>query len=93
VGVSVIDYLGGSDVNLSDQALLFGLELGYGIVLRFDTQVTLVLRPLLGEPDVVTTASGRTVVGGMPSATTTIGSSPASATAPTRRRGSRTERG
>jgi len=91
VGLSVVDYLGGTDVTLSDQALLFGGELGYGIVLhQFATGVTLTLRPMVGvgnaaishtdpslvqttKPDVVTTASGRTVsTGGSTTDTTTI---------------------
>ncbi len=90
-GVNVVDYLGGTDVTLSDSALLFGGEIGYGVVLHeFESfHGTLVLRPLVGvgnaavshtdpatvqnaKPDVVTTASGRTVTRGAPSDTTTV---------------------
>jgi hypothetical protein len=82
-GVTLVDYFGGADVTLSDQALLVGGEAGYGFVLHdFERlHVSLVLRPILGvgnatvshtdpsivqnaKPDVVTTASGRTVSGG-----------------------------
>jgi hypothetical protein len=75
-GASGMDFMGGSDVGATDQAWLFGGELGYN--LRLGNYVT--LRPLLGvgdallshtEPppprgshvDVITTASG-TIVGG-----------------------------
>jgi hypothetical protein len=67
-GVSAMDFQGGSDVGATDQAWLFGGELGYGF--RIGPYVT--IRPLLGfgdtllthnEPssskvDVVSTASG-----------------------------------
>ena len=33
-GVSVVDYLGGNDVDLSDSAVLYGVELGYGFRFR-----------------------------------------------------------
>lgn len=86
LGASVLDYVGGTDVTQSDQALLIGAELGYGFKLveapRY--HLRLVLRPVVGvgnanvthidpslaqnyKPDVITTASGRTVSGGRPS--------------------------
>ena len=90
-GFTIVDYLGGSDVALSDQSLLVGGEVGYGLVLHDFTRAhaSLVLRPILGvgyvsvshtnpsivqnaKPDVVTTASGRTVSGGKPSPTVTV---------------------
>jgi hypothetical protein len=91
VGLTAADYLGGSDVNLSDQAFLIGAEIGYGAVLHdFESlHMKVLLRPMLGvgeagvshtdpsivsnfKPDVVTTASGRSVSGGRPSATVTV---------------------
>lgn len=90
-GAEVTYYLGGTDVTLADQALLYGLAAGYDVVLhRFDGfHGELALRPLVGvgvaavshtdpsivqnaKVDVVTTASGRTISGGAPSATNTI---------------------
>jgi hypothetical protein len=81
LGATVTDYLGGSDVGATDQALLFGVELGYS--LRLGRYVT--LRPQVGlgdailshsEPvvtpngvDVVTSASGG---GGGSSVTTQV---------------------
>jgi hypothetical protein len=47
-GLAFVDYLGGSDVTLSDQSLLLGGELGYDIVLRRWRGVTLELRPFVG---------------------------------------------
>jgi hypothetical protein len=79
LGVSFTDYLGGSDNQATDSALLFGGEVGYsGTIGRH-----LILRPLLGvgdtflfhrepgataaagaAPDVVTSASGVTTSSG-----------------------------
>ena len=72
VGGRVEDYLGGSDVHLSDKALLYGLELGFGFPLARIGGATVSLRPLVGvgdaaiahtdpslaKVDVVTSASG-----------------------------------
>ena len=71
-GVNVLDYLGGHDVTLSDRALLYCIDLGYGFRLPAFTGGTFTLRPQLGvgdaaishtdpslaKVDVVTTASG-----------------------------------
>lgn len=69
VGVSVIDYLGGHDVNTSDRALLYGIDrVRWPVLMRSHV----VLRPVVGvgsaavshtDPnqaamDVVTSASG-----------------------------------
>lgn len=51
VGVSVLDFLGGSDVELSYRALLYGLELGYGARLPAFAGTLLTLRPQLGVGD------------------------------------------
>jgi hypothetical protein len=73
VGIGALYYLGGSDVTLSDRALLYGFDLGYGFRLHPFTGATFTLRPLVGlgdaavshtdpslaKVDVVTTASGR----------------------------------
>ncbi len=71
LGVSVLDYLGGSDVDVSYRAIFYGLELGYGVRIPVFSGATLTLRPLLGigvasvyytdpalSADVVTSASG-----------------------------------
>jgi len=72
LGGNVTAYTGGSDVNLSDRALLYGLDLGYGIRLRgLGRDGSIVLRPQVGlgsaaishtttttGVDVVTSASG-----------------------------------
>ncbi|MFI5297039.1 MAG: hypothetical protein ACHREM_02995 [Polyangiales bacterium] len=72
LGVSVVDYLGGSDVTLSDHALLYGLEVGFGAHVASLGSSTLSLRaqvgvgdaaimhtdPALAKVDIVTTASG-----------------------------------
>jgi hypothetical protein len=71
IGLSVLDFLGGKDVDVSYRALLFGVELGYGFRLPTFGGAFWVLRPRLGvgnaaiyytDPslavDVVTTASG-----------------------------------
>ncbi len=90
-GFTVIDYLGGTDVNQSDRSILIGGELGYGAKIHtFERErVTLVLRGVVGlgnasvahddpalaqnvKPDVVTTASGRTVSGSKPSTTVSV---------------------
>ena len=49
LGANVMDYLGGSDVGATDQALMFGVEVGYH--LRFGRYVT--LRPALGVGDTI----------------------------------------
>jgi hypothetical protein len=71
LGIRVIDYLGGSDVDLSYRALLYGVELGYGIRFPILAGSLLTLRPEVGvgdaavyytnpalTADVVTSASG-----------------------------------
>ena len=71
VGVSVLDFIGAKDVDVSYHALLYGLEVGYGIRLSAFGSASWVLRPRLGagdaavyytDPslvaDVVTSASG-----------------------------------
>jgi hypothetical protein len=71
-GVSIVDYLGGKDVDLTDAALLYGLEAGYGWRWRVLSRSALTLRFQLGagnaaiahtdpsqrKVDVVTSASG-----------------------------------
>ncbi len=71
-GLSAIDYLGGSDVSLSDHALLYGVEAGYGLRTHPFGGPLFTLRPTVGvgdaavshtdpslsKVDVVTTASG-----------------------------------
>ncbi len=71
-GVTATDYLGGTDVALSDGAVLFGVELGYGFRIRGPRQSFFTLRPQIGvgdaavshtdpslaRADVVTSASG-----------------------------------
>jgi hypothetical protein len=73
VGATLAYFLGGSDVNITDHALTYGLELGYEIGLVPLGRGRLVLRPQLGaggatvyhtdpslaKTDVVTSASGR----------------------------------
>jgi hypothetical protein len=71
VGITVLDYVGGSDVDVSYQAIFYGLEVGYGWRLPVLQGPSLTLRPVLGigdaavsytDPalaaDVVTSASG-----------------------------------
>jgi hypothetical protein len=72
VGARVVDYLGGSDVHLSDKALLYGVEVGYGFPFASVGGSTFTLRPQVGvgdaaiahtdpslaKVDIVTTASG-----------------------------------
>lgn len=49
VGLSVIDYLGSKDVDVTDTALLYGLELGYGFRLAETSDGgRLTLRPQVG---------------------------------------------
>jgi len=70
-GVTVLDDLGGSDVDVTYQALFYGLEIGYGWKVPAFQGAALTLRPVLGlgdaavsytDPslaaDVVTSASG-----------------------------------
>jgi hypothetical protein len=78
LGVSVVDYLGGSDVSLSDHAMLFGVEVGYGAPVATFGSSRLVLRPQLGvgdaavihtdpslgKADIVSSASGTKSSGG-----------------------------
>jgi len=72
VGVSVVDFLGGRDVDVSYRALLYGGEIGYGFRIPAFARAFWLLRPRVGvgnaavyytDPslavDVVTTASGR----------------------------------
>ena len=71
VGVSVLDFLGGKDVDVSYRSLLYGLEIGYGFRVPAFGGTVWVLRPRVGvgdaavyytdpslKADVVTTASG-----------------------------------
>ena len=71
VGVSVLDFLGGKDVDVSYRSLLYGLELGYGFRMPAFGGTVWVLRPRVGvgdaavyytdpslKADVVTSASG-----------------------------------
>jgi hypothetical protein len=71
VGASIMDFLGGKDVDVSYRALLYGVELGYGLRMPAFGSALWVIRPRLGvgdaavyytDPslavDVVTTASG-----------------------------------
>jgi hypothetical protein len=70
-GISVLDFLGGTDVDVSYRAVLYGLELGYGVRFPLFQGASVTLRPLLGvgdaavfysdpslSADVVTSASG-----------------------------------
>jgi hypothetical protein len=72
VGASVIYFLGGRDVTISDHSLFYGLELGYAVNLASLGRGHLTLRPQVGaggvsiyhtdpstaKVDVVSTASG-----------------------------------
>jgi hypothetical protein len=71
VGVRILDFLGGRDVDVSYRAMLYGLDLGYGIRLPAFGRAVWLVRPPVGlgdaavsytDPslaaDVVTTASG-----------------------------------
>ena len=71
VGVSVLDFLGGKDVDVGYRSLLYGLEVGYGWRIPTSSTTFLLLRPRFGvgdaavyytDPslaaDVVTSASG-----------------------------------
>ena len=72
VGASALYYLGSSDYGLSDRALLYGLELGYGFHFHWLGNSLITIRPLVGfgdaaishtdpslaKVDVVTSASG-----------------------------------
>ena len=73
-GLSVLDYLGERDVDVSYRALLFGVELGYGVRVPVLARWSFTLRPRVGigdaavsytDPslaaDVVTSASGSSV--------------------------------
>ena len=53
VGGRVVDFLGGSDVDVSYRALLAGVELGYDLRIRVSNQTFFVLRPQLGTGDAV----------------------------------------
>jgi hypothetical protein len=48
VGLAVIDYLGSKDVDVTDTALLYGLELGFGFELADAPEAKLTLRPQVG---------------------------------------------
>jgi hypothetical protein len=48
IGLSVIDYLGSKDVDVTDTALLYGLDLGYGFRLADTSEGRLTLRPQIG---------------------------------------------
>jgi hypothetical protein len=71
-GARVVDFLGGTDVDVSYRSLLAGIELGYDVRARLSGRTFLLLRPEIGagdaviyytdpslaKVDVVTTASG-----------------------------------
>lgn len=48
VGLAVIDYLGSKDIDVTDTALLYGLELGFGFKLADAPDAKLTLRPQVG---------------------------------------------
>jgi hypothetical protein len=48
VGLSVVDYLGGKDIDVTDTALMYGAELGYGFRLVEVDGSVLTLRPQVG---------------------------------------------
>jgi hypothetical protein len=71
VGLSVVDYLGSKDVDVTNTSLLYGAELGYGIRLVRVNGSVLTLRPQVGaggisvfRTDPSTTASTRTTSSG-----------------------------
>lgn len=71
IGLSVIDYLGSKDVDVTDTALLYGLDLGYGFRLASTPEGgRLTLRPQIG-------AGGLTVFRTDPSLTAASSSSSA----------------
>ncbi|CAN5923308.1 hypothetical protein BH11MYX4_BH11MYX4_49570 [soil metagenome] len=70
LGVSVVDYLGGKDVDVSDAALTYGVEAGYGLRLAESGRVALTLRPQVGlggvtifRTDPTTAAAASTTTG------------------------------
>jgi hypothetical protein len=48
VGLAVIDYLGSKDIDVTDTAILYGLELGFGFKLVDAPAARLTLRPQVG---------------------------------------------
>ena len=81
VGVSVVDFLGGSDGTISEHSILYGGEIGYGCRIHDVGGGSITIRPLVGlgvaalertdssKVDIVSTASGRTATSGQ---TTTV---------------------
>jgi hypothetical protein len=71
VGLSVVDYLGSKDVDVTDTSLLYGAELGYGFRLVRVNGNVLTLRPQIGAGGIsvfrtdpsTTTSTGRTSTG------------------------------
>jgi hypothetical protein len=51
LGISVVDYLGGTDIAISDRSIMGGLEIGYGFDIALG-KGHLTLRPQLGVGDV-----------------------------------------
>jgi hypothetical protein len=48
MGATVVQYLGGTDVDLSDRAILFGMELGYGTRFQAFGGAYITVRPVVG---------------------------------------------
>jgi hypothetical protein len=81
VGVSVVDFLGGSDGTITESSILYGGEIGFGFRIHDVGSGSITIRPQVGvgvvniertdasKVDVVTTASGRTATSGQ---TTTV---------------------
>ncbi len=81
VGVSVVDFLGGSDGSIAESAILYGGEIGYGFRIHDVGGGSFTIRPQVGvgvvaiqrtdssKVDVITTASGRSATSGQ---TTTV---------------------
>ncbi len=69
LGLDVVDYLGSKDVDVTDTALLYGVDVGYGFRLAQIGDGRLTLRPLVGaggltvfrtDPSVTVAGSGTT---------------------------------
>jgi hypothetical protein len=61
-GFAIVDYLGGSDVTLSDSSLLAGGEVGWDFVIHSAPHFRLVLRPVLGLGDAAVSHTDPSVV-------------------------------
>jgi hypothetical protein len=76
VGVSVVDFLGGSDGTITESSILYGGEIGFGFRIHDVGGGSITIRPQVGvgvvniertdssKVDIVTTASGRTATSG-----------------------------